>query len=227
MNMPFTIDQFLDVFRRYNEAMWPSQWLLHILAIAVIVLALRGSPRDGRTVSGMLASLWLWAAVIYHLSFYWSISGGALLFAALFVAEAVLLFVIGVYQGRLVFRARADAAGFAGAAIVVYALVVYPVLAYGFGHRYPALPTFGVPCPTTIFTLGILLWAAPPVPWRLLVVPLLWAAVATMAVLDLGMREDFGLTGAALVTTSIMWLRSRRRPRRADISAGAPLPAGR
>ena len=227
MNVPFTVDQFLDVFRRYNEAVWPSQWLLHALALTVIVLALRGRPHAGRTVSGILAFLWLWAAVIYHLAFFSSIDGAALLFAALFLLEAVLLFAIGVSRGRLAFRVRADGAGLAGAAMVVYALIVYPLLGYGFGHHYPASPTFGVPCPTTIFTLGILLWAAPPVPWSVLVVPIVWAVVATVAALDLGMREDLGLTLAAIVTPGVTWLRGRRERRRANETTNAPLPTGR
>ena len=28
MRLPFTIDQFLDVFRRYNLAVWQAQWVL-------------------------------------------------------------------------------------------------------------------------------------------------------------------------------------------------------
>ena len=28
MRLPFTIDQFLDVFRRYNLAVWPAQWVV-------------------------------------------------------------------------------------------------------------------------------------------------------------------------------------------------------
>src|SRR5687767_3999183 len=125
MRLPFTVDQFLDVFRQYNEAIWPAQWLLNVLALTIVVLVLRGRAGDGRSVSGILAFLWLWAGIIYHLSFFSSISRGALLFAAVFTAQAMLLFVIGVCRGHLAFRARADAAGFAGAAIIVYALVAY------------------------------------------------------------------------------------------------------
>lgn len=211
MTVPFTIDRFLDVFRRYNEAIWPAQWVLHALALVVIVLSWRGLPRDGRTVSGILAFLWSWSGAIYHLAFYRSLSGSGVLFAALFVAEAALLSVIGVIKGHLAFRARADVAGLVGAAIVIYALVAYPVLGYVLGHRYPAAPTFGVPCPTTIFTLGALLWVRPPLPGAVLVVPLLWTIVATMAALDLGMREDFGLTAAALTTIALAWFRGRRQ----------------
>jgi hypothetical protein len=215
MNLPFTVDQFLGVFRLYNDAMWPAQWILHVLALVVIVLGLRGLPEDGRRVSGILAFLWLWAGVIYHLAFFSSVNRAAPIFAALFVAQAVLLFTIGVAQGRLAFRARSDAAGFAGGAIIAYALVIYPLLGHALGHRYPAAPTFGVPCPTTMFTLGMLLWVTPPVPKRLLVVPLVWTIVATMAALELGIREDFGLTVAAVAATALVAFPGRLGLRRA------------
>lgn len=48
-----------------------------------------------------------------------------------------------------------------------------PSLGVAIGHTYPAQPTFGLPCPTTIFTFGLLLWVRPPVPWSLLVIPVL------------------------------------------------------
>jgi hypothetical protein len=44
-------------------------------------------------------------------------------------------------------------------------MVVYPLLGIRFGHSYPRAPLFGVaPCPTTIFTFGLLLWATRSVP---------------------------------------------------------------
>ena len=42
--------------------------------------------------------------------------------------------------------------------LILFALILYLGLGIVFGHRYPAVPVFGVaPCPTTIFTVGILL----------------------------------------------------------------------
>ena len=41
MRLPFTIDQFLDVFSRYNVAVWPAQWgLAAIQNLALIPEAL-------------------------------------------------------------------------------------------------------------------------------------------------------------------------------------------
>jgi hypothetical protein len=42
VRLPFTIDQFLDVFRRYNSAVWPSQLVLLGLAVAALAFGVLG-----------------------------------------------------------------------------------------------------------------------------------------------------------------------------------------
>ena len=90
---------------------------------------------------------------------------------------------------------------------LVYALIVYPALGYWFGHRYPAAPTFGLPCPTTIFTLGMLLWTDRRVPLYLLPMPLVWSFIGIWAAVSLGMTEDFRLLPAGLIGALLIILR--------------------
>jgi hypothetical protein len=202
MRLPFTTEQFLDLFGRYNLVVWPTQLLLLALAFAAVVLAMRGGARDNRLVSMALAFLWLWGGVAYHLTYFTTINPAAWLFGALFVVEGVLLIHLGVVRRRLAFAPRLDPRGVTGALLVAYALLGYPLLGFLLGHRFPAAPTFGAPCPTTIFTLGLLLWAGPSLPRVLLAIPLAWAIVGTSAALQLGMIEDFGLPVAALLAVA-------------------------
>jgi hypothetical protein len=81
--------------------------------------------------------------------------------------------------------------------------VAYPLLGYAAGHRYPATPTFGLPCPTTIFTLGLLLWADRPMPRWLLAVPIAWSALGASAALQLGVPEDLGLVAAGVTSLAL------------------------
>jgi len=78
--------------------------------------------------------------------------------------------------------------------------VGYPVASHLLGHRYPEMPTFGLPCPTTIFTLGMLLLCVSPVPRLLLAIPLLWVGVGTVGAFTFAMYEDFTLLFAGLLT---------------------------
>jgi hypothetical protein len=64
MRIPFTAEQFLGVFREYNESVWPAQWLLLLAGITAVLLAVRGGPRAGRVISLILAALWLWMGVV-------------------------------------------------------------------------------------------------------------------------------------------------------------------
>lgn len=208
MRTPFTTDQFFDIFRRYNEAVWPTQWLLLIAALVALGIALR--PRAGvdRVPAMVLAGLWLWMGAIYHLTFFRRINPAAVLFGTAFVAQAALFAWFGVRRG-LRFAAPRGWSGMAGGALMLFALGVYPLLGYAAGHRYPATPTFGLPCPTTIFTLGLLLWAWPAPPRLLLVIPSLWAIVGTAAALQLGVPQDFGLAAALAVILATLALRRR------------------
>lgn len=217
MQLPFTIAQFFDVFRLYNLTVWPLQFVLLASALAAIHAARRATPNADRLAIGILTFLWLWAGGVYHLAFFRSINPLASLFGVLFIVQGGLLAWIGLRQRRLMFGASLDGAGIIGGAILLYALVLYPVIGYILGHRFPASPSFGVPCPVTIFTFGLLLWARPPVPRVLLLIPALWAAVSTSAALQLGVYEDVGLLLSAMIATPMLLSRARhaRVPRHA------------
>jgi len=69
-------------------------------------------------------------------------------------------------------------------------------MGYLLGHTYPAAPAFGLPCPTTIFTFGILFFTEKNCLVFLLIIPFLWAVIGTFAAIHLGSYEDIGLLSA-------------------------------
>jgi hypothetical protein len=204
MGLPFTSEQFYLVFRDYNEAIWPAQWLLLGLAVIATALALRRSPWSGVGVSAILASFWGWIAIGYHLAFFSVINPAAYGFAAVSMAAAVVLVWQGVYRRRLQFRWSGGARSYAGTALVVFAVAVYPAWLSWTGHRYPATATFGLPCPTTVFTIGLLAFAVPPYPRSPLVVPVLWCLVGAQAAFLLDVTADLVLVVAAVVGVGLM-----------------------
>jgi hypothetical protein len=121
-------------------------------------------------------------------------------FAASFVAPD-LIFIFAAWTRRLRFGYGRRVRGAAGIALLVYAAVVYPLLGLLLGHAAAALPSFGVtPCPLTIFTLGCLLLTTTPVPWWVLVVPVLWSFVGGSAAFLLGVPQDMVLLVSASAT---------------------------
>jgi hypothetical protein len=206
IGLPFTANQFLAVMADYNVAAWPVPPILWLGAVAnVVLLALRG-PAASRVVSAFLAMLWLWMAMAYHLAFFARVNAAAPIFAALFGAAAVLFAWHGVIRRRLVFRMDTSTATLAGLGLVVLALVGYPLLALSAGHAYPAAPTFGLPCPTTLYTVGILAMLRRPYPRTPLLMPLAWSLFATSAAWQLGMAEDYTLL---LAFATACWLFAR------------------
>ncbi len=196
MSLPFTAQQFFGVFAAYNEAVWPAPVVLNLLA--AIAVALAAARRADAAVAAILAVLWAWSGAVYHGIYFREINPPAWLFAALFGAGALVLAVDGL-RGRLRFAFAGTPRHALGAALIVYALLVYPLLAGLFGHGYPAAPTFGVPCPTTTFTLGMLALLREPYPRRVLAVPVLWALAASPAAIALGVLEDAGMFAAGLL----------------------------
>jgi hypothetical protein len=202
--LPFTREQFFEVLRAYNEAVWPAQWLLLALAAVALLLTARPRPAGGPTVSAILGLLWIWTGLGYHLAFFAAINPLAFGFAALSVAGGGVFLWQGVVQRRLVFRCSTSLRSLAGLALVGYALLGYPGWLLLDGHRWPALVTFGLPCPTTLFTLGMLAMLVPPWPRSAWVVPLLWSAVGVQAAWWLGVTPDLALGVAALLGLVLM-----------------------
>jgi len=202
------------VFQRYNNAVWPAQFAFYLAAFVAIALTFKDTRVSSKTISVILAVLWLWMGLVYHVLFFSRINGAAFLFGALFVGQSIIFIFAGPLSETMLFRFRRNADGILGSVLMAYALVIYPLLGMSFSHNYPAAPTFGVPCPTTIFTFGILLAAGKRVPLHVLIIPSLWSVFGVWAALSLGMIEDFGLVIAGITSiTMIAWRQSKVRVR--------------
>ena len=222
--MPFNVQQFFEVIARYNQSVWPAPLVLNALALIAMALAWRAREGDGRWVAGILAAMWSWMAIAYHVAFFTNINPAAWVFAAAFLLGAMSFLWQGIAKSRLQFAFRRDSLGWTGLALIAYALVGYPWLGFMLGHRFPESPTFGLPCPTTIFTIGILLLGRPPVPRSVFAVPVAWALVGSTAAFGLGVYEDLGLLLAA-AAAGVAVVRRPGSPKAAGDGHG-PLPRG-
>jgi hypothetical protein len=210
MDLPFTTEQFLAVFERYNLAIWPLQTVAYALGLVTVVLAFRPVWASDRIIYAILAFFWLWMGAVYHLAYFSVINGAAIAFGALFIVQGVLWLLVGVVRPRLAFGAVLSASSMVGGLFILYAMVAYPIIGSLLGHGYPRSPSFGVaPCPTTIFTFGLLLWTRVGIPTYLLVIPLLWSAIGFSAAFTLGIYEDIGLPIAGVLGTVLLLWRDR------------------
>jgi hypothetical protein len=144
MQLPFTHDEFLDLFGTYNRALWPVVVLLWLATLGALVQLYRRRPQASRVLATLLVLHWVWAGAVYHLGFFRRINPAALLFGLAFLLQAALLFWRGVIRLSAAFIPSPSTWSKLGFGLVLYALV-YPVLGLLFGLQYPRLPTFGFP----------------------------------------------------------------------------------
>jgi hypothetical protein len=161
--LPFTPEQFVAVFAKYNAAIWPAQVVAYLLgSLAVLSLLYRRGLWSDRAIAAILALMWAWTGFAYHLLFFATINKAAYAFFLLFVVQAAALACAGIHR-RIDFGLPSGAATWVGTLFVFYAAVAYPLIGLATGRRATELPMFGVtPCPVTIFTFGILLMASRP-----------------------------------------------------------------
>ena len=197
---------------RSNAAVWPVHVIWYAGAAGMIVLALwpGWSRRRASQVICLLTGAYLaWIGIAFfgvlnpqmHLAWCWP---------AVFALVGLLFLVAGAVRGDLVIASRWDAASALGAAFIGYALLAYPAIGMLGGHQLSTLPVFGLaPCPTVIFTLGLLLWARPPVPTYLLPFLLAWCLGAATPDLSRGVVADVGMLVAGVCTAIVLLWRDR------------------
>lgn len=200
MILPFSRTEFLQVFATYNTAIWPLQIAAAGLGLLAITLLFWRPNWADRAIAAILCIFWSEMALGYHWMYFSAINDAAFVFGALFALAALVFLVEGVIRDRMDFAIIPGFRAWLAAACVTYSFVVYPLLGLLVTHPYPETPLFGVaPCPTTIFTLGLLLLVSHPRPWMPALIPLLWGVVGGSASFLLDVPQDFGLIAAAIL----------------------------
>jgi len=221
--LPFDRAALLSLLAHYNEAVWPWQVLWVALAFAALGL-LHPATRTAfktRGVAAILAGLWAWMAVVFHFAFFSTIQPAAWVFGAVSLLQAAALAWYGVVHDGFAAAAPASRTPWrvaAAWALIGYALLAYPLLGCEQGLRFPATPTFSVPGPTTIYSVGLMLLAGSGVPRVLFIVPVLWALVGSMAAMTLGLTQDLMLWLAGIAA---VWAIAAPAPRAPQLEADA------
>jgi hypothetical protein len=180
-------------------------WAFGVFAAACLLA--RPAWAD-RAVATTLSIFWIAVAIGYHVLFFSVINQAAYIFGALFALMAMVFLIEGTIRNRLHFTKANGLRGGLAAATITYALLIYPVLGLLVTHPYPQTPMFGVtPCPTTIFTLGMLMLLHYPNPLLVALIPLLWSIVGGSGAFLLDMPQDWGLPAAA-----VAWVMANTAP---------------
>jgi len=209
VKLPFTKEQFLEVFHKYNTSVYPFQVFFILLAVFAILIIYSGNKKQQKIVPLILATLWFWMGAVYHIRYFSAINKAAWLFGVLFILQSIFFLHYGLVRYPL-FMFQRNLRSITSMLLFIYALVIYPMIGIFAGHGYPYAPTFGLPCPTTIFTLAVLLSAQPRIPFYLAIIPLIWSVIGFSAAFSLGIYEDIALIISAFASTVLYFLKGKR-----------------
>jgi len=204
------------VFGHGNAAIWPMQLVWYASAVAMIGLAFWPSRRASQLICLLAAAYFAWVGIVFFrvidsdMGVLDGVINLAWLWAAIFILEAILFLVAGLVRRDLVFAPRWNLSGVLGALFMLYALVAYPIIEMLGGYSLRESPLFGLsPCVTVFFAFGLLLWARPPAPKYLLLLPLAWALEAAPGNIAMGHVADFSLILVGAITVGLIIWRDR------------------
>jgi len=196
----FSPSTYYRMFERYNLAIWPAQLAGVSIGLAIVALLIGKRGHHERIVAGLLAACWMWIALAFHYQRYAQINWAATWFALAFASEALLLIVVGVLAGRLHLQLARSGVHWIATSIVAMSILGYPLLAPITGRPWTTAEIFGVAAdPTAIASVAVLALVRGRIRWPLLVVPVIWCAIAAATLWAMDAPEAWVLLAAGLL----------------------------
>jgi hypothetical protein len=212
MNISLTGENLLELFERYNAAIWPMQLAAYLLGAVAVVLAVRKTGYSARVIAAILAFLWLFTGIAFFMLGLAPMFVPAYLFGGVFVVQAGI-FLAEALRPRVSFGLGPGWSPIIGLLFLAFSVAGYPLLGLLVDHRYPRSPPFGLtPCPLVVFTFGLLLLATCRLPRRLFAIPLMWALAGVIPA-AIGMVEDVAMVAAGVLGTALILARDARDAR--------------
>jgi hypothetical protein len=215
--IPFSPEVYFRLVERINEAWWPLQFLALGLGLAALAAAWRGRVRVALV---LLAPAWAASGIVFHLQRYAELNWAADYFGGAFLVQSALLLGLGLF-GRAPERppGRSPMA-WVGAAITLFGLVGYPLIASVGGHGWSRSEVFALhPEPTVLVTLGIALVVLVGVQAALAaVIPILWIGIATLTLAAL--QADWAWVLLGVMVFALAGVVADRVTARGDTAGG-------
>lgn len=183
--------------------------MLGLGLIAILMVFIR-TKHSSRFISAILAFFYGWIGIQFYMVYFKEFMPFPFVFGILFVVQSLIFIFEGTIRNRISFQFKADLYGLMGALLVFYGIFGYQALEYLLGRGYPEILSFGMfPCPTVIFSLGILLWTGKKFPAYILVYPLIHAFSGYIPAFIIGIIEDIVLIISGLLVLFLLSYRDK------------------
>lgn len=200
MNIPFTKEDFFNVFIDYNIFVFPFQIILLLIGLTLLFLINSKYKGVNILIITYLSFLFAWIGVIYFFNFFSSINPGAKIFGSLFIIQSALLIFNIFKRNVLEFTYEKNNKHIIGVSFVILGLIVYPIIGILIEGSFSKIISVGLPCPTIIIFYGFILLTKKTLPKYLLIIPTIWAIIGTTAVFNFSVYQDILLIVVAVIT---------------------------
>jgi hypothetical protein len=210
-----SVTEFFMIIAVYNSVYLVAIILTIVLGIIAVIFAMKKTAYSDQIVSLILAFLWLWVGIVFgFISFgAWTpimfgvpIPGFGYFFGLTFTIQGLFFLYFGVYRKSLSFRFQQNLLGYLGLILIIYAIAIYGLIGFVTGYPFPFYPLFGTsPCPVSIFTIGLFLWADKRISPIVLIIPLVHGLIAFVPVIGFGIYADIILVLSGLITIFLLY----------------------
>lgn len=209
MKIPFTTEQFFNVFEKYNSTVFPFQWIIMLLGIFALLLVHSKNSLKNKVIGCFLGSLWVWMGIVYHIMFFTAINKLAFVFGGFFILQGLLILLSTFLKNELVFGISTQPKNYWSYFIILFGLILYPIISYLVQGSFNRTIGLGLPCPSTIFTFGIFMLAGDRLPKYLLIIPSIWSMVGLSAAIQFGVYQDIMMPITAIIAGAIVFKTSK------------------
>jgi hypothetical protein len=211
----FSLEEFLLVLESYNLFIWPLQIIAYVFIVLVLFFSVTPTKYSAKIVSAVLSFFWLFTGIVFCLIYWAPTHIFGYVFGILCTVQG-LLFLYNIIKSDITIDPQDKSSKLIGILFVLYAMIGYQVFGYYLSHIYPKFFAVGlVPCPTTIFTLGIFLIINKSIPIKYFVIPLMISLGGFLAAYN-GIYEDIGLIIAGIISTILIYQVMRRSTERSS-----------
>ena len=166
---------FFNSVSAYNVSIFPMQIVTLVVAVILTYLLLvKPSTAVNKLIKIYLSFTFVWLVFMFPFEGFFKI-----VFGLLHLAIAILFF-IDIFTGKIEFKfPETSGKRYFMFFLIFSAFALYPLIEYMSGHLYPKILLFGVaPCPTTIFSLALLIGAVPKV-GKIIFILLIFPAISS------------------------------------------------
>lgn len=201
---------FWRTISEYNQATWIAQVAINGIGLVLTVL-LYVKPNRGTKIAFKLFLTFCfgWIAIVFFL-LHGSVELNKYVTATLFGLMSIL-FIVDVFINKTEFIRNTKYSKWAYLLYILF--FTYPFLSLALGKHFPAITTWLMPCPLTVFAIAVMISFFPRIDYKIFVLLILWALGGLPKIFMFKVPEDVILfiSGIVAILVWVLHVRDKKQ----------------